>query len=637
MSDAREETLAALDTLRESCAAAAEAFLAARGADVEAYRNLVSQGIKDALSRMRAEMDDLAAGSPVVHELGEQASAYVDWMQWCLWDLPVLAVALESEADTFRSAVMACGIVYISIRIFDDFIDQHYSYKGRHDTLLATVSTTYPDLQKAAGLNTLAGLLLCFQGLQALTEAGLTATVHEVVGAVRRAVVGAIMEFDELHQWTPAQYQRLVKLKNVDYWRVLYAGLDPTCSSPLHPFLEQYYELAQYLNDVDDYEDDARWGQPNLLAIHQAADPVAARCAAIDDIPSWPIPGKTEQFIAERFLRLAEMLAKLKGTERSVAEYQLSLSLQTAYRLGLFSPKPSPPPKVLAPHPRLFWYSDMDDLVTCKGPQSIVAVDCGACGSAERRQLFRKQGFAYHRCRNCGHVYVSPRITTEAQSEILLGADGLGCDDMYLDVQRMSAEYVCNLLRMQAAGPRLLDIGFGRGYMLQMAQVYGFEVHGVDGSPAAVERLRPQFGRRVAHGVIGVDPIPWDSFDVVVMSHVLEHLASPAEAIADVASRMNRRALLYLVVPDIESAHFRIFGKHWDAISPLAHLHYWSQSSLSRVLERSGLGDIQRIYHPQMREEVAPRWVRLMNRLGGSESSELAILAWLQDPVTGSA
>jgi hypothetical protein len=141
----------------------------------------------------------------------------------------------------------------------------------------------------------------------------------------------------------------------------------------------------------------------------------------------------------------------------------------------------------------------------------------------------------------------------------------------------------------------------------------------------------------VAHGVIGVDPIPWDSFDVVVMSHVLEHLASPAEAIADVASRMNRRALLYLVVPDIESAHFRIFGKHWDAISPLAHLHYWSQSSLSRVLERSGLGDIQRIYHPQMREEVAPRWVRLMNRLGGSESSELAILAWLQDPVTGSA
>jgi SAM-dependent methyltransferase len=636
MSDTRKETLATLDALRRKCGGAAEVFLAARGPDIEMYRDLVSQGMKDALRRMRAEIDDLAAGSSVAHELGEQASGYVDWMQWCLWDLPVLAVALESEADEFRCSVTACGIVYIAIRIFDDFIDQHYSYKGRHDTLLATVSTAYPDPQKAAGLSALAGLLLCFQGLQTLTEAGLAATLHEVVGSVRRAVVGAIMEFADLHQWTPSEYQRLVRLKNVDYWRVLYVSLDPTYSSPLYPFLEKYYELAQYLNDVEDYEDDARWGQPNLLAIHQATDAAAGRrCGAIGDLPSWPIPAETEQFIAERFLGLGEMLKELKGTERSVAEYQLSTSLEAAYRLGLFSAVPSPPPQAPESHPRLFWYSDIDDLVTYKGPQSIVAVNCGACGSSERRPLFRKQGFAYHRCHNCGHVYVSPRITTQAQSEILLGADDLSSDDMYLDVQRISAEYVCDLLRMQAAGPRLLDIGFGRGYMLQMAQAYGFEVHGVDGSPMAVERVRPQFGRRVAHGVIGVDPIPWDSLDVVVMSHVLEHLASPAEAIAEVVSRMNRGGLLYLVVPDIESAHFKIFGKYWDVISPLAHLQYWSQSSLTGVLERSGLADIRRIYHPQMREEVSPRWVRLMRRLGGSELSELAILARLPDRISG--
>ena len=635
MSDARQETLAALDALRRDCGAAAEVFLAAHAADIEIYRDLVSRGINDALRRMRAEIDDLTAGNPVAHELGEQASGYVDWMQWCLWDLPVLAIALESAADDFRCAVTACGMVYIAIRIFDDVIDQHYSYKGRHDTLLATVSTAYPEPQKAAGLNTLAGLLLCFQGLQALTEAGLAATVHEVVGSVRRAVIGAIMEFADLHQWTPAEYQRLVRLKNVDYWRVLYAGLDPACSSPLYPFLEKYYELAQYLNDVDDREDDARWGQPNLLAIHRAADPAADRSAAIGDPESGPIPAETERFIAERFLGLAELLTDLGGTERAVAEYQLSASLQRAYRLGLFSAPPSLPPKATATHPRLFWYSHIDDLVTHEGPQSIVAVDCGACGSGERRPLFRKQGFAYYRCRNCGHVYISPRITTEAQSALLAGADDCDSDDMYLDAQRISAEYVCDLLRLQAAGPRLLDIGFGRGYMLQVAQAYGFEVHGVDGSPAAVERLRPQFGRRVAHGVIGVDPIPWGSLDVVVMSHVLEHLASPADSIAEVVSRMNRRGLLYLVVPDIESAHFRIFGKHWDVISPLAHLHYWSQSSLTRVLERAGLEDIQRIYHPRMREEVSPRWVRLMRRLGGSESSELVMLARLRDRSCG--
>ncbi len=117
-------------------------------------------------------MSELSAGNEVVQQVAEQMSAYVAWMQWSLWDLPVLAVALDPDPDEFRDAVTACGLAYIAIRAFDDVIDQHFTYKGRRDTLLGTVSATYADTQQARGLSTLAGLLLCFEGLGRLASRG---------------------------------------------------------------------------------------------------------------------------------------------------------------------------------------------------------------------------------------------------------------------------------------------------------------------------------------------------------------------------------------------------------------------------------------------------------------------------------
>ncbi len=198
-------------------------------------------------------------------------------------------------------------------------------------------------------------------------------------------------------------------------------------------------------------------------------------------------------------------------------------------------------------------------------------------------------------------------------------------------MQRIYAEHICDLLRQRTPGARLLDIGFGRGYVLQMAQVYGFEAYGLDSSPARVEPMLPLFGHRVAHAVVGRDPFPWDSFDVVVFSHVLEHLPNPGGALVDIASIMNPGGWLYVAVPDVDSMDFKIFGKHWDVISPLVHLQYFTEESLTRVLESSGFQDVQRIRHPHLRDEVSPRWMRLMRQLGGSELSELTMLAKVPD------
>jgi SAM-dependent methyltransferase len=636
MTSTRNDLLDRLDALHETCAKNASRFKADRGEQIDGYRRLISTGVDDALAHLEHEMSELSAGNEVVRQVGEQMSSYVAWMQWSLWDLPVLAVALDPEPDEFRDAVTACGLAYIAIRAFDDVIDEHFTYKGRRDTLLGTVSATYSDTKQARGLTTLGALLLCFEGLGRLASRGTppaAATLAEVLGSLKRAVIGAMMEYTPVPQWSQDDYVRMVRLKNVDYWRALYSAVDPEHRSPLYPFLEQYYEVAQYLNDVEDYDDDVLRGQPNLLALRGlAAGNGNGACRPVDDPRPWAVTEEIEAMLGDRVLALGRVAAELDGSERAVAESKVVDMLDAARAVGLFAAGHGDNGRPEAVHgAEIYPFSELSDVIDQGGQQAIVEVPCGACGGDDRQVLFRKQGFQFQRCGSCRHVYVSPRIRDDLHDRVQTPFDGDGAGDKYLEVQRIYAEHICNLLQQRTPGARLLDVGFGRGYVLQMAQVYGFEAYGLDSSTARVERMRPLFGHRVAQAMVGRDPFPWSSFDVVVLSHVLEHLPDPGRALGELASIMNPGGWLYVAVPDVDSMDFKIFGKHWDVVSPLIHLHYFAEESLLRVLESSGFEDVRRVRHPHLRDEVSPRWMRLMRQLGGSESSELTMLAKVPD------
>lgn len=191
----------------------------------------------------------------------------------------------------------------------------------------------------------------------------------------------------------------------------------------------------------------------------------------------------------------------------------------------------------------------------------------------------------------------------------------------------MYAEFICQWLRLRTSGARLLDLGFGRGYLMRVAPAYGFEVYGVDSSQALVDRLALEFGDRAARCVLGRDPIPWKSFDVVVMSHVLEHLPDPRQTLRDVAGALNPGGLLYVAVPDLGSMHFKVLGRHWEAINPLVHLQYFTEASLRTLLTDAGFDAPERLKLPALPDEMSPRWMRLMRQLSGEDSDQLAVLA----------
>jgi 2-polyprenyl-3-methyl-5-hydroxy-6-metoxy-1,4-benzoquinol methylase len=266
-------------------------------------------------------------------------------------------------------------------------------------------------------------------------------------------------------------------------------------------------------------------------------------------------------------------------------------------------------------------------VVGCWGATALEDPACGVCGSKERRRMMEFRGFTYHTCAECTHVYVAPRVRGELLLDMAARLEHEDDDNEFLDIQKIFAEPICHLLRLRAPGNRLLDLGFGRGHILRLARAYGFEVYGMDTSSRLVEQLSPEFGARLTHATLGQDAIPWDYFDAIVMSHVIEHLADPGRVLRDVLAKLSPGGVLYAAVPDIGSLQFRVFGKYWDAINPMVHMQYFNEASLSRLLRDSGFVKLERVKFPPLPRSMKPKWMQMFRDLGGDESGEFTMVA----------
>jgi len=100
------------------------------------------------------------------------------------------------------------------------------------------------------------------------------------------------------------------------------------------------------------------------------------------------------------------------------------------------------------------------------------------------------------------------------------------CDVQSFANARPRLEYLVRVIGSKAGTPRpsVLNIGVGSGHFERTAMSRGWDVHALDPDAAAIERLSPL--SILGHvGYIEKMPLDEATFDFVVASEVLEHLA----------------------------------------------------------------------------------------------------------------
>jgi SAM-dependent methyltransferase len=83
--------------------------------------------------------------------------------------------------------------------------------------------------------------------------------------------------------------------------------------------------------------------------------------------------------------------------------------------------------------------------------------------------------------------------------------------------------------------------------------------------------------------------LPTESYDVIVMWNVLEHLAYPVRDLVNIISLLKPGGWLVFSVPNIESIEARLFGRYWVGWDLPRHLYIFPQHALNKILHDLGL------------------------------------------------
>lgn len=76
------------------------------------------------------------------------------------------------------------------------------------------------------------------------------------------------------------------------------------------------------------------------------------------------------------------------------------------------------------------------------------------------------------------------------------------------------------------------------------------------------------------------------SFDVVYMSHLVEHLANPYHIFEIVEKILKPNGLLYIKTPNRNALGRKIFNKYWYANDIPRHLYLFSKKSLVSIFKK---------------------------------------------------
>lgn len=147
---------------------------------------------------------------------------------------------------------------------------------------------------------------------------------------------------------------------------------------------------------------------------------------------------------------------------------------------------------------------------------------------------------------------------------------------------------VCEGVQVTSA----VEIGCGTGAVLKRLQEYQFakQFACVDVAHSAVHFAKHLCGDSVLCAVVASAialPFRDSAFDVAILSHVIEHLDEPAQALAE-ASRIARYVVVEVPTEVVLSNVIRrkVLGKPYASIEDAGHVQFWSTGSIREFLER---------------------------------------------------
>lgn len=231
----------------------------------------------------------------------------------------------------------------------------------------------------------------------------------------------------------------------------------------------------------------------------------------------------------------------------------------------------------------------------------FVAVACPACGSANGRLKFEKNGMRYEDCRECETFFVNPRPSPQVLDWFYRESPNYAYwNDVIFPASEAArrekifaprVDRVLDLCRKYGVETRsLLEVGAGFGTFC--SEVKGrnafARVVAVEPTPKLAETCRSRGLEVIEKPVEQIEFDGDEGFDVVANFEVIEHFFDPGEFVAHMGRLLRPGGLLVLTCPNGKGFDIETLGPLSNTVDH-EHLNYFNPASLGRLMGSRGL------------------------------------------------
>jgi 2-polyprenyl-3-methyl-5-hydroxy-6-metoxy-1,4-benzoquinol methylase len=221
---------------------------------------------------------------------------------------------------------------------------------------------------------------------------------------------------------------------------------------------------------------------------------------------------------------------------------------------------------------------------------------CPVCSSAESDFFLTKSSINYLKCRNCRCTY---------PSKIPNDVGDIYKNDEYLDefivVDGEREEYkkkrfglerfeiLRNQLGGDLQGKKLLDVGCGTGWFIELCKEKGLVCYGQELGSSLANYTRNRTGATIFEEPIDLISGYDNYFDIIVLFDLIEHLENPISFINKLKSMMKDGGILFVMTPNVESFGVNSLRENSSLLIPTDHICLFSPQTINVFSKKVGM------------------------------------------------